>query len=334
MNSRSDASGLGRRGDGLLPVDRPGRRQPARADARLHGSREALAATRGQRPGHLLQPQQAAPVDEGRDSAATCWSWCRSRRDCDDDTLLVLADPHGPTCHLQRASCFPDAPGDVPRRTRCAGRATRARASRRQLHDRLFEAGVRRIAQKVGEEGVETALAAVVQDDAALLGEAADLVYPPAGAAARARAWRWRELRSRRCRSRAAARPDSSAQAALIECPARNRGRRPWPRKALRSAMASAASMSSIAPGAMVCTPTLAEIRISWPCVLHGLSTRCPAQAFGDLDRLVQVVAGQADHELLAAEARQQRIVRAAPCRSVRGEAQAVVADQVAVGGR
>ena len=42
---------------------------------------------------------------------------------------------------------------------------------------RLFAGGVRRIAQKVGEEGVETALAAVAQDDDALLGEAADLVY-------------------------------------------------------------------------------------------------------------------------------------------------------------
>jgi phosphoribosyl-ATP pyrophosphohydrolase/phosphoribosyl-AMP cyclohydrolase len=42
---------------------------------------------------------------------------------------------------------------------------------------RLFESGTRRIAQKVGEEGVETALAGVAQDDAALLGEAADLVY-------------------------------------------------------------------------------------------------------------------------------------------------------------
>jgi phosphoribosyl-ATP pyrophosphohydrolase/phosphoribosyl-AMP cyclohydrolase len=41
----------------------------------------------------------------------------------------------------------------------------------------LFEKGTRRIAQKVGEEGVETALAAVVQDDDALLGEAADLVF-------------------------------------------------------------------------------------------------------------------------------------------------------------
>jgi phosphoribosyl-ATP pyrophosphohydrolase/phosphoribosyl-AMP cyclohydrolase len=41
----------------------------------------------------------------------------------------------------------------------------------------LLEAGIRRVAQKVGEEGVETALAAVAQDDAALLGEAADLLY-------------------------------------------------------------------------------------------------------------------------------------------------------------
>ena len=41
----------------------------------------------------------------------------------------------------------------------------------------LLDAGIRRIAQKVGEEGVETALAAVAQDDAALLGEAADLMY-------------------------------------------------------------------------------------------------------------------------------------------------------------
>ena len=42
---------------------------------------------------------------------------------------------------------------------------------------RLFEGGVRRMAQKVGEEGVETALAAVAEDDGALLGEAADLVF-------------------------------------------------------------------------------------------------------------------------------------------------------------
>ncbi len=97
--------------------------------------------------------------------------------DCDDDSLLVLAHPRGPTCHLQRASCFPDAPGaflaDLD--------TVIARRERERPTDsyttRLFEAGVRRIAQKVGEEGVETALAAVAQDEAALLGESADLLY-------------------------------------------------------------------------------------------------------------------------------------------------------------
>ena len=97
--------------------------------------------------------------------------------DCDGDTLLVLANPQGPTCHLQRVSCFPDAPGDFlasldaliaqRERERPTGSYTTG----------LFEGGVRRIAQKVGEEGVETALAAVVQDDEALLGEAADLMF-------------------------------------------------------------------------------------------------------------------------------------------------------------
>ena len=97
--------------------------------------------------------------------------------DCDNDTLLVLANPQGPTCHLQRASCFPEAPGDFltdldalvaqRERERPAGSYTTG----------LFEGGVRRMAQKVGEEGVEIALAAVAQDDEALLGEAADLLF-------------------------------------------------------------------------------------------------------------------------------------------------------------
>ncbi len=97
--------------------------------------------------------------------------------DCDADTLLVQAHPHGATCHLERASCFADAPADdlmaldaliaQRERERPAGSYT----------TKLLESGIRRIAQKVGEEGVETALAAVAQDDVALLGEAADLLY-------------------------------------------------------------------------------------------------------------------------------------------------------------
>lgn len=102
--------------------------------------------------------------------------------DCDGDTLLVRARPHGPTCHLQRASCFPRAAAEEP----AAGflGALDALVAQRAIErpvgsytTRLFEGGVRRIAQKVGEEGVETSLAAVSQDDAALLDEAADLAY-------------------------------------------------------------------------------------------------------------------------------------------------------------
>ncbi len=97
--------------------------------------------------------------------------------DCDADTLLIQAHPQGPTCHLERTSCFPDAPGSFlgdldaliaqRERERPVGSYT----------TKLFEGGIRRIAQKVGEEGVETALAAVAQEDADLLGESADLIY-------------------------------------------------------------------------------------------------------------------------------------------------------------
>lgn len=97
--------------------------------------------------------------------------------DCDADTLLVQARPRGPTCHLGRDSCFPDAPA-----TFLSGLDTLLATRERERPSgsyttELFDAGVLRIAQKVGEEGVETALAAVAQDDAALLGESADLLY-------------------------------------------------------------------------------------------------------------------------------------------------------------
>ncbi|MGN7830343.1 bifunctional phosphoribosyl-AMP cyclohydrolase/phosphoribosyl-ATP diphosphatase HisIE [Pseudoxanthomonas sp. 22568] len=97
--------------------------------------------------------------------------------DCDNDTLLVQAVPHGPTCHLQRASCFAEAPGSfLAELDALVARRERERPAG-SYTTRLFEEGVRRIAQKVGEEGVETALAAVAQDEAALLGESADLLY-------------------------------------------------------------------------------------------------------------------------------------------------------------
>ncbi len=104
------------------------------------------------------------------------------RSDCDGDTLLIAADPQGPTCHTGSFSCFGER-DEV--RTPCGFFAeldalvARRRAERPagSYTTQLFDAGVRRIAQKVGEEGVETALASVSQDDAAVLEEAADLLY-------------------------------------------------------------------------------------------------------------------------------------------------------------
>ena len=107
--------------------------------------------------------------------------------DCDADTLLVLAEPIGPTCHRGTSTCF-DGEGEAgfasdPRpevaflaeldaliSTRAAKRPAGSYTTK------LFDAGLKRIAQKVGEEGVETALAAFEPDEA-LLGEAADLVF-------------------------------------------------------------------------------------------------------------------------------------------------------------
>jgi phosphoribosyl-ATP pyrophosphohydrolase/phosphoribosyl-AMP cyclohydrolase len=97
--------------------------------------------------------------------------------DCDNDTLLVQTRPNGPTCHLGTQSCFGSAPaGTLAELDALIASRERERPAG-SYTTRLFESGVRGIAQKVGEEGVETALAAVVQDDGALLGEAADLLY-------------------------------------------------------------------------------------------------------------------------------------------------------------
>ncbi|MEO6925394.1 MAG: bifunctional phosphoribosyl-AMP cyclohydrolase/phosphoribosyl-ATP diphosphatase HisIE [Rhodanobacter sp.] len=104
------------------------------------------------------------------------------RIDCDADTLLIQADPHGPTCHNGTSSCFGESAEVRPP----LGFLAELDALVAQRHaerpdgsytTKLFDSGIRRIAQKVGEEGVETALAAVVQGDEELLGEAADLVF-------------------------------------------------------------------------------------------------------------------------------------------------------------
>jgi phosphoribosyl-ATP pyrophosphohydrolase/phosphoribosyl-AMP cyclohydrolase len=104
--------------------------------------------------------------------------------DCDADTLLILAEPAGPACHLGTPTCFGTAaPKPVASRMSFLGSLDGLIAERQNERPAgsyttaLFDAGIPRIAQKVGEEGVETALAAVCKGDEELLGEAADLIY-------------------------------------------------------------------------------------------------------------------------------------------------------------
>lgn len=100
--------------------------------------------------------------------------------DCDGDAVVVKVLPVGNACHLNRVSCFgeEDAPGlgRLARLERTI--AERAEADPAESWTaRLLAEGPKRAAQKVGEEGVETALAGAAGDDAELASEAADLIY-------------------------------------------------------------------------------------------------------------------------------------------------------------
>lgn len=170
------------KGDGLLPAIV----QHANSGAVLmlgYMNRDALEATR-------------------RSGRVTFWSRSKGRlwtkgetsgnflalrgiaADCDGDALLILAAPAGPACHLNTPTCWGEAPPhaaaedlaflgelqDVIReriRTRPEGSYTA----------KLLEQGIVRIAQKVGEEGLELALAGVAESDEKIVAETADLLY-------------------------------------------------------------------------------------------------------------------------------------------------------------
>jgi len=106
-----------------------------------------------------------------------------ARADCDRDAVLLSVRAHGPVCHLGTRSCFADAPA-----TASAGLAFLAQLERLigtriaerpagSYTARLVAAGAQRIAQKVGEEGLELALAGVSEADDRVVAEAADLIY-------------------------------------------------------------------------------------------------------------------------------------------------------------
>jgi phosphoribosyl-ATP pyrophosphohydrolase/phosphoribosyl-AMP cyclohydrolase len=112
------------------------------------------------------------------------------RTDCDRDALLVTARPLGPVCHEGTATCFSDDFDEVRASSLTSGErlafvATLEGVIEKRIAEspqgsytaRLFAEGPKRIAQKVGEEGLEVALAAVAEADDKIVSESADLIY-------------------------------------------------------------------------------------------------------------------------------------------------------------
>ncbi|NNC36972.1 MAG: bifunctional phosphoribosyl-AMP cyclohydrolase/phosphoribosyl-ATP diphosphatase HisIE [Hyphomonadaceae bacterium] len=100
--------------------------------------------------------------------------------DCDQDSILIQARPAGPTCHLGTTSCFgdegPEGLGFLADLTKTIEQR-RAADPQSSYTASLLQGPLTRTAQKVGEEGVETVIAALAQSDEAFLSESADLLY-------------------------------------------------------------------------------------------------------------------------------------------------------------
>ena len=142
-------------------------------------NREALAATLGSGLATFLSRSKGRLWQKGETSGNRLLV-SSVFADCDDDALLVLARAEGPTCHTGSVSCFGDHAIEGPGWLGELSAIIEERAGSgddRSYTRQLLQSGTARIAQKVGEEGVEVALAAVTRDPEDCAAEAADLLY-------------------------------------------------------------------------------------------------------------------------------------------------------------
>lgn len=169
------------KGDGLLPAVV----QDARTGKVLmlgYMNREALRATLGEKRVTFYSRSKQRLWTKG-ETSGNFLHLVDAAIDCDNDTILVTANPDGPTCHNGTESCFGDAIGPTASHLSFLSQlesVIEQRVSARpegSYTARLWAEGTTRMAQKVGEEGVEVALAAVTQNADKLVGEAADLLF-------------------------------------------------------------------------------------------------------------------------------------------------------------
>ena len=164
--------------DGLIPAIV---QDAASGEVRMLGymDRAALDATIADKLVTFHSRSRGGPWRKG-ETSGNLLDLVDIKMDCDRDALLVLASPRGPTCHTGSESCFGDdgAPGVGFIGSLEQVVIARAEADPATSYTaKLLAEGPARAAQKVGEEGVETALAGRCGDDAELTSEAADLVY-------------------------------------------------------------------------------------------------------------------------------------------------------------
>jgi phosphoribosyl-AMP cyclohydrolase / phosphoribosyl-ATP pyrophosphohydrolase len=161
--------------DGLVPVVA----QSALAGDVLmvaYADREALERTRETGEAHYHSRSRGALWKKGETSGHT-QVVDDVRVDCDGDAVLYVVRQHGPACHTGAATCFGEPTGAIlTRLARTIADRGRTRPSG-SYTARLLDEGVARIARKLGEEAVETVVAATSEDAARLTSEAADLLY-------------------------------------------------------------------------------------------------------------------------------------------------------------
>ena len=141
-------------------------------------NREALAATL-EKGRAVFHSRSKGRLWEKGETSGHSLAVAEVLADCDGDALLVKAEPAGPTCHLGTVSCFvgdADGAGFLGTLSRIV--AARAGSDPGGSYTaRLLAAGPAAVAQKIGEEGVELAIAAVVRDRQGCIEESADLLY-------------------------------------------------------------------------------------------------------------------------------------------------------------
>jgi phosphoribosyl-ATP pyrophosphohydrolase/phosphoribosyl-AMP cyclohydrolase len=169
------------KGDGLVPAIV----QDADTGAVLmmaYMNREALQQTVARRRAVFFSRSKQRLWEKGETTGHTL-DVVDVAADCDNDTLLVTARPRGPACHNGTLTCFGNEPRAAATRIAFLARLESVIAQRATEQPeasytaRLLEKGVQRVAQKVGEEGVELALAGAAQGDDKVIGESADLLF-------------------------------------------------------------------------------------------------------------------------------------------------------------